>query len=328
MFNDSMDLSVGAVASVYVQQPGIDVQELCVQSAGCISVEPLSGAGLFIWMGVLLSVATVAAAQLRGARAALREERTRTAAERDAFVRFARRVDAVESNELRPSSSVRGGLAGPSEARKTTILGEADRRGRPERGIEQVREAYRETVMGVSHYETEYDESLQENLAAEFGDDVAVALCETAQLTPPLREALVAKSREAYEERRKLLDTLDAEETSIDDARERLAELDAARERIERDVLDRPSGTLSFHEVYDAWRRLGELDTECEELLADRQRFVHETGALGSLDATDFYDYVYGSIDVTHPVLAAGMDLCDRLRAARRRASTELTRHA
>ena len=52
------------------------------------------------------------------------------------------------------------------------------------------------------------------------------------------------------------------------------------------------------------------------------------TRSVLALNATNFYDYLYLSLDVTHPILAAGMDLHDRLRVVQRRTRSELTRHA
>ena len=324
-----MTLSLGTVASVYVQRPNLEVEELCVQSAGCVSVEPLSQLGLVVWMGILIGVATVAIAQLRDARAALDTERTRTTAERDAFARFARRVDAIEGDQARtPSASGSKPSGAPGNAATIGTRQHQQRQQRqPSQGLREVRNAYRETVMAVDHYEEEYDEALRENLAAEFGEEVATAVCETPQLTPPLQRALLGKSREAYDERVRLLDTLDEEGSRLAAARERLTDLEMAREEVERDVLERPSTTLSFPEVYRAWHRLRDLEVECEEFLDDRQRFVHETGTFGTFDATDFYGYLYDSIEATYPVLVAGTSLCDRLRAAQRRAGKELTRH-
>jgi len=265
-----------------------------------------------------------AIAQLRDARTALREERKRTVAERDAFARFLHRVDAVEADNPQAPSTPHTQFSGLSGS--TAIDG--PHQNQHGQRLQQVHDTYRETVMAVEHYEEEYDESLAENLAAEFGDDVATAVCETAQLTPPIRQALLEKGQQAYHERIQLLDTLDDEDDQLVASHERLTDLDEACEQVEREIVNRPSGRLSFPDVYEAWHRLGDLEAECAQFLADRQRFVHETSTSGTLDATAFYDYLYETLDVTYPILTAGTALYDRLQGVKRRTAEELTRHA
>ena len=80
--------------------------------------------------------------------------------------------------------------------------------------------------------------------------------------------------------------------------------------------------------MYRAWHRLGDLEAECNQFLADRQRVIHETGTAGILDATAFYNYLYEPLDVTYPILTAGTSLFDRLQVAKRWTAKELTRHA
>lgn len=265
-----------------------------------------------------------AIAQLRDARTALREERKRTIAERDAFARFLHRVDAVEAGNPQAPSTTYTQFSDSSGS--TAING--PHQNQHGQQLRKVHDTYRETVMAVEHYEEEYDESLAENLAAEFGDDVATAVCETAQLTPPIRQALLERGQQAYHERIQLLDTLDDEDEQLVAGREQLTDLGRACEQVEREIIDQPSGQLSFPEVYEAWHRLGDLEAECAQFLADRQHFVHETGAFGTLDATAFYDYLYGALGVTYPILTAGTALYDRLQGAKRRTAEELTRHA
>ena len=270
------------------------------------------------------SIETEITAQLREARAALNRERERTVAEREAFARFIHRVDAIEDDSPQGTSA-----AVSSPIQRTGLSESATTSGtRQLRGLGQVRDAYHETIMAVPHYEAEYDESLRENMAAEFGTDVVTAVCETAHLTPPIRHALLRKGHEAYHERRQLLETLDDEDEQLDTARERLTDLTETCERIEREIATQPSTWLSFPDSYEAWHRLRDLEAECDRLLAERQRFIQETGTAGTLDATAFYGYLYKSLAVTYPVLAVGTHLCDRLHKVKRWAARELTRHA
>ncbi|WP_456264523.1 DUF7260 family protein, partial [Aeromonas schubertii] len=56
----------------------------------------------------------------------------------------------------------------------------------PTDGLNDVQQAYRETVMSIAHYDEEYDEPLAQNLAFEVGEELAAAIMTHSQLTPYL----------------------------------------------------------------------------------------------------------------------------------------------
>lgn len=271
--------------------------------------DPVQIALLVAAVGVLLTFVTLALAHITGARSLLEEERERIADEAEAFASFARQVAGIEVT----STPITDG--GPA---MTTSIGAPP----PDDGIEDIRDAYRETVMSVPHYEAEYDESLTTNMSLEFGDDVADAVGRGAVLTPHLKGTLVERSRTAERQRNALLGQLDAERDALDDSETTLRHCHRSASRIE----EAPLESYSYEELTAEWRLLADRREAAEALLEDRQETVQhrdrETG--GRSGGPSFEQYLYDPLDVTYPVLAEATSLIDRIDAARGRVERAL----
>ncbi|WP_254271306.1 DUF7260 family protein [Haloarcula marina] len=139
-------------------------------------------------------------------------EQSEVAAEADAFEAFASRVADVDAAEPQWLPM----------AQSQTLQTRQDRCSQ----LERVREAYRETVMSVPHYEAVYDESLVENVMLELGEALAERFRPNGgQFTAPYKQALVTAAKDAATERERFLETLDREESSLETARDSLMEL-------------------------------------------------------------------------------------------------------
>lgn len=156
--------------------------------------------------------------------------------------------------------------------------------------MERVRTAYRETVMSVSHYDEVYGESLVENIAAEFGHDLAegVRAGASVPLSEPLRNALHTAAVQAVQERRRGIDTLDEEFQLIEDARIELAAL----------IADLDSTLIPdwYRETFET--RLDAVATERQEKLGSRP-------SLPRTDTHSLCTYLYQQEPWTYPVLTA-----------------------
>lgn len=142
----------------------------------------------------------------------IEHERAEVTNERDAFREFRDRVADIDTES---ASSIPQRIA------------ESTGRRPPAEGLDRVREAYRETVMDVPHYEAVYDEPFVEHVAAEFGPELARQLHESTAVsfTPPLREALWMAAQRATYERRHFLELLDEEAASLEAARNGILDL-------------------------------------------------------------------------------------------------------
>lgn len=255
-------------------------------------------------VGLVLALALV---NIGEATAAVKEERSRAAAERDAFAALARRIAALDPT---PSGPVTRRDGGPMLATDRTTLGSY---------LPPVESAYRATVMDVAHYDEEYGESLDAHLTAEFGSDVSRALREADGLTPQLQTVLVSNARTASELRGDLVDRIDGEAEALAAAEHTLTDVDDRLVSMAR----RPITDRSYDELRRTWRRLDGLERECGDLLAARQDAIDGDSFAPHLRDDDAPDglqaYLYEPLDVSYPVLADGARVADRVRTAKRR---------
>lgn len=266
---------------------------------------------VLLWVAPFLSVAAPGVVSSRDSVAAVlacvtripealslvREERTRTATEKAAFEEFADRVRRLETGTPpEPTPTV----GGPQHDDTGTRAEGAD--------LAAVRSTYRETVMETDHFAEEYDESLGENLAAEFGPDYATALAGEGTLTPALQQSLLAASQRAARERASFLHTLDRELDALVDARRRLRSVSEATEELRETPFER----RSFGEVVQAEDRLECLKSDCEAVVEDRQAELREQP---DGDGTSFREYLYGSQAWSHPVISDALSCLEQVRA-------------
>lgn len=230
---------------------------------------------------------------------AVTEERERTTAEQTAFKEFSTRIAALEATAIESPPVTTGACFEPSRTDTAASL-------------EDVRAAYRETVMAVAHYEEEYDEPREEHMAAEFGPDLAGIVESNDVLTPQLQAALIQASDAARQDRAAFRRTLDREHDALTDARQRLRDVSDTTERL----TTTPLSQRSFDDVLGAEGRLQRLKADCEALLKDRQQQLHERP---SREGIQLQEYLYGPRSWTFPVLDDTLDCLSRLREIERR---------
>ena len=286
------------------------VDDVCRSSLGCGGVD-LATIVLISVTAVLALLVFAAVVHVWDAETLLDDELRRLAAERDAFSEFGKRVSDIEAAEA--TAAAAAPASGGMVTATTTV---ADGR------LDSVRDAYRETVMDVEHFEEDYGEPLAENIAAEFGDGVAVAVVDGNQLTPQLKAALLQSSREASQQRASFISTLEAEAESLEAATTALEEIDAEREAL----ADAPMPSRSYEELVGNWHRLGQLSDRCSSLVSERQRRLHELSAALPPGAGELQEYLYEELPVSHPVLADSASVSEAVEELRGRVLQSLTR--
>ncbi|WP_135365379.1 DUF7260 family protein [Halosimplex halophilum] len=243
-----------------------------------------------------------------------------TADERAAFDRFRARLSKVEpwTPATADGNAIDAANAGtgPGAAGSAPTLAATRSEPRAGAGLRTVRTAYRETVMAVPHFEAEYDETLRESLAAEFGADVAAQVVDGARLTPPLYRALGAAVDRAVDERQRFRRTLERERDSLAAVRDGLAacerRLDEVAAELDGADAERP-GRLD--------ERLADAEATCADLADERQRLVHGCPAvpLSGVDGVSLVTFLYGDRERRCPALAAVADCLERVRDLRTR---------
>lgn len=290
------------------------VDEVCRSALGCGHGALTEQFLLLLVTGVLAVVLLAAAVRIREALPLVREERSRTAAEQEAFSRFARAVARLEA----PGPAVQ---PGPNHGATTAVAATIPA---PNRGLDAVTSAYEDTVLAMDHYEEEYDEPLAEHMRQELGDEVATAVEQNQQLTPPLQQALVARAREAAIDRERLMTRLDRELDELEGAEE---ELTAVADAVDK-ATDRSLTGRSFRQLTDEWHRLGELESRMRRLVARRQEARTRSAGSIATGQPSLNAYLYEPLETRFPVLADAAALADRVKTVRRRVLHALTRRA
>lgn len=291
---------------------GLEAEQLCTPVGGCIPGEVVDHVLVVVWAGIVAAVLLAAVRHIREARTTAERERECAAAERDAFDQFARQLADLDARSAGVPEPAGGEtlLAGPGE----------------DRALEEIQEAYRETVMAVPHYDEEYDEPAATNMAAEFGEEVATAAMNGPRFTPGLKRALLGHAAESREQREELLAALDREEAALADAEAVVADADATL----REMNERPLSDRSFDDLARAYERLGDLEGDVEAVVVDRQGALNEDFAVGSraTGGHAFHEYLYQSLPVTYPVLADATALLSRVDRAKDAVARSLTARA
>jgi hypothetical protein len=237
---------------------------------------------------------------------AVREERRRTDAEREAFEAFAVGIQELDAaQDPQPDiHNVDGVVFRNSPARVGATT-------------ESVRALYRETVMDVDHYEEEYSEPLRTNVAVELGSDFGTALTTTTTLTRPLQQALIRASYATVRDRENFETLVKSELEALIDAE---TQLRSAAETVDR-VHGRDLTEQSFTELNDQTQRLRTVEKECESLIERRQNDYVDAP---EEDGLNFREYLYTQYEWTHPVAGDALDIIREIRNTKRRMQTNV----
>ena len=269
-------------------------------------------------------IAFVALAYVRDAKADARDERRRVLDERAAFEEFADRVSGLDPA---PASSTASSFDGPTAAVRT-VSGVDAGNGTDDVRLRRVLAAYRDTVMSLPHYGEEYDETIPKSLAAELGPDTATALASNGTLSSGAQSALVRRSRQAADARSSLAEAIDAEIDALSGYESDLSRVDRRRRRL-LEHLDGVQGDRTGAAI-DVWRRLGELESECDRAAVERQRALDDPPMTADApgeeaDGRSFHEYLYGpSEGPLYPVLAQTAEIAGRIRTDRDRVASRI----
>jgi hypothetical protein len=236
--------------------------------------------------------------------AAVTDERERLADEVDAFESFLSRTRTLDP-VAEPPDATRQRRSSSDHA----LVSQHAASSRRADAFSEVREAYRETVLAVDHWESFYGErTVEESLPNEFSTELANVVLDPrgTAFSPWIADRLRAETREEVQNRTTSYRYLDEEVTALETLS---TELDAVLESV-RPVVE---GDETFAE------RRQRLETAVEtldELARTRQDYLHRRA-----DGADslLRGMVYHELDVEYP----GLDAI----AAVRRAIDRLTIH-
>lgn len=244
--------------------------------------------------------------QISQARECLDQERTRTQAEEHAFQQFVGRVDDIEVGKSRfPEWAQRHGPI-------RSLIG-TDSNGEQ---LSQIEDVYRDTILDTDHYATEYgDSSIYESIAAELTPEIAQSLKHNDQLTSEFQTAILNAAKQTRNNRSTFLDLLDHEAGSVAKVHEEIRTIETAV----TELADPPFEAWNFTALTTARDQLLAIEDDCDAVAHQRQQFLDERASLPAIHPEEsLNEYLYHSLDWTHPVLAAITTCVGRIQRIRR----------
>lgn len=229
--------------------------------------------------------------------------------EKRAFERFRSRLSTVDPSPQQEKTGVpaTGGSVIPVGGRSTET-------GRT--SLQRVRTAYRETVMSVPHFDAEYGDSLRENVAIEFGVDIASQVTGDGQLTQMLREALLAGAASKVDEREEYERILRRERESLREVHAGLADCEQRAHALGDAATEAQGDELIDHDA-----RFAALEETCDDLAAERQRVIHGRGEsrISGITGDSLAGLLYADLETTCPALREIARCVDTIQSHRRR---------
>jgi hypothetical protein len=240
------------------------------------------------------------------ARERVAAEQDRTTAKREAVDEFRERV-----REIDPEPLGGGGNGAPGGGRTNTVAtgasgGTRSRAGSANSGCRAVRRAFADCLGDVAGDADDSPDTVHEAIAAEFSEEVAVALATAdggGRLTPTLRSGVLDETRRRRAELSVMTSALEREAGSLAAAAELVGET--------TEWLDEhnptPLSALSFDDLAARHRRLADHRDRLDRAAAARQSFLREaTGeaARVGIRHADLVAYLHETADTGHPVLA------------------------
>ncbi|RLM33082.1 hypothetical protein [Haloarcula sp. Atlit-120R] len=245
--------------------------------------------------------------RLERAVALVEEEQAAVEAERDAYRRFAKRLDAIEPTEV-----VQTEMAATSAATAVSTGTNAQCNA-----LARIERAYRETVMATPDFEQQYGESFTAHFTREFGAELATRLHNARVLTPALYGGLQQAAATAVHDRKRYYRILRREYDSMTACAKAVqnihGSLQEIHSRLETDLESPVLGTLDAE--------LAELETKCDPRLTNRQQLVADRTAktFGEFEDMRLTQYLYGELEVVYPALCTLAECLRTIRNCRQR---------
>lgn len=257
------------------------------------------------------------------ARERVAAEQDRTTAKREAVDEFRERVREIDPEPLGGGGN---GALGGGRTNTVATGGTQSRAGSVGGGCRAVRRAFTDCLGDVAGDADDSPDTVHEAIAAEFSEEVAVALATAdggGRLTPTLRSGVLDETRRRRAELSVMTSALEREAGSLATAAELLGET--------TEWLDEhnptPLSALSFDDLAARHRRLADHRDRLDRAAAARQSFLREaTGeaARVGIRHADLVAYLHETADTGHPVLATLARLGELCETAQQTVRTHL----
>lgn len=181
--------------------------------------------------------------------------------------------------------------------------------------VQDIRNAYQESVMDVPHFESEYNDTFKESVAIEFGPDIANGLMTATSVTSMLKTALYTAAKEAQSQRRRVLGAVRQERRSLIEIRKRLTEIEDAVKALEHGIAE----TVSSRELSDIDSQLSILEEECQKLIGTREQVIQNrvVRATPRRNSNSLHTYLYDHCEFQFPALGDIAEYVERIQHLR-----------
>lgn len=166
---------------------------------------------------------------------------------------------------------------------------------------DSILEAYRETVVASSEFDSLDGEPLVECLNGDFSPPIVNALLEDDSLSRRLKRKLLLETNGAIERREQLHDTLEIERESIRTSRDEVLDIEQTLEALSACSLR----VTPFDELVEVWETCETLGARDDRLLQQRQSTIRKLDdEIGLRDYPHALNqYLYDDLETTYPAL-------------------------
>lgn len=179
-----------------------------------------------------------------------------------------------------------------------------------ERGnnIQVIKQLYSERILELPHYSEAYDEDLRQHMMHELGKGLIIAIEQSSDFYPKLKQALISAAVSSAENRTNFKQKLEQERDNLKEFEEELNKICAELSSITSDDYQ----NNDFNGLRYSHARLTELFTECEELSAQRQKKIQKHNTDPHLKRNGQIEtYLYSQCENTYPVLSVIAEISD-----------------
>lgn len=181
--------------------------------------------------------------------------------------------------------------------------------------LQDVRQAYRNTIMETPDYGTIYPYDIDDSLTKEFNSQIANELQRTKPLTGDTKRQLISNIESAEVKRNQFIEFLNEEKSLLASSSENLQGITHKLSSIpECSVRDHP-----LNRIIKIWAQLDQLENCCEEIVSTRQEALENSKRKSISPENPYFldEYLYQDLDATHPVLQAATDVLTRINKKR-----------
>jgi len=174
--------------------------------------------------------------------------------------------------------------------------------------ITLIRELYSEKILQLSHLTEAYNESPQQHMVEELAKGLVIAVKESSDLYPKLKQALINSAISSAEARSSFKEKLKLEISKLNEFEDKLNKICVELDSIKDTKLE----DKDFNGLRYSHARFSELLTECEELSLKRQQQIRRRNSDSHLKSNGQIEtYLFSECEYSYPILGSIAEISD-----------------